>query len=291
MTNFNSLTRTSFKVCVLALLLLSLFTVPGVHAANNKNDQIGKFIWYDLLTDDAQKAQEFYGELFGWEFVEGKRFTAILHEGQKIGSVAEIRERSDGRKLARWIGSVSVLNIDKAVSFLHKEGGKIHEGPIELKNRGQVAFVTDPLGAQLGLVQSRKSTPSESTNTPGSWLWTELWTNDPESSIDFYSKLADFTSVEESDGYWILKSGGRWRAGVRDLFDESLEQRWVPVIQVVDVQDTLKLAIAQGGRVVLDETISSAGEHVAVLADPAGALFMVQQWRGMEQLEEGSEQS
>ena len=36
-------------------------TPTGVH-------ETGRFVWYDLLTDDVPGVERFYGELFGWEF-------------------------------------------------------------------------------------------------------------------------------------------------------------------------------------------------------------------------------
>jgi len=44
----------------------------------------GKFVWYDLLTEDLDRAKRFYGGLFGWEFeADGDDdYVSILHRGR-----------------------------------------------------------------------------------------------------------------------------------------------------------------------------------------------------------------
>ena len=45
----------------------------------------GKFVWYELVSKDAKRAQAFYGEVFGWKTVPfamggAKRLTvAVSH--------------------------------------------------------------------------------------------------------------------------------------------------------------------------------------------------------------------
>lgn len=51
----------------------------------------GKFVWFDLATDDQAGARAFYGTVFGWRFrpVEGasSSYTLIEHEGGKVGGM------------------------------------------------------------------------------------------------------------------------------------------------------------------------------------------------------------
>ena len=34
-------------------------------------DREGDFVWYELMTDNADAAQDFYGSLLGWDFTSG----------------------------------------------------------------------------------------------------------------------------------------------------------------------------------------------------------------------------
>jgi predicted enzyme related to lactoylglutathione lyase len=75
-----------------------------------------------------------------------------------------------------------------------------------------------------------------------------------------------------------LSIDGQWRAGMRAVFRPELEQRWVPVVRVNSVEQTVGLAGNLGGRVVLQTSAGEDEEATALLADPQGALFIVQEW-------------
>lgn len=251
----------------------------------------GKFVWHDLMTDDVAAARSFYGPLFGWSFEQNDRFTAIRRNERRIGSIVEVIDESGQPQVARWIGSLSVPDVDRAAALVASSGGKVHEDPSEMRNRGRVAFVSDPHGAQLVLVRNANGDPQDGIGRdPGDWLWDELWTDDPDDSVRFYMDLAGYSATEDIDGYRVLKSGDRWRAGVRTLFERDLEQRWVPVIKVASTEQVSEKAIGLGGRVILLTEDSGDGDAAALLADPSGALFIVQEWQGMEQAAEDTVQ-
>ena len=54
--------------------------------------QVGKFVWFDLLTNDVPGTKQFYGELFNWEF-EGAASDAsatIKNNGAAIGGIIKL---------------------------------------------------------------------------------------------------------------------------------------------------------------------------------------------------------
>ncbi len=296
MTKTLNLHRASFpKVFSSAILLAAFVTLAAcstvdtfdgtpVSPSESGKHLPGKFVWHDLMTEDVSAAKIFYGALFDWTFEERPRYSVIKHGNQRIGGLVEVQSRTGESRTARWIASLSVQDVDQASKILLEAGGVIHEGPSEMKNRGRVAFVSDPHGAQLVLIRSKNGDPEDSPANPGGWLWNELWTDDPEDSINFYKNLAGYNSTDEIDSYVVLKANGKWRAGVRSEFDKGLEQRWVPVIRVQNAEDVSKAAQSLGGRVIVAVDKSDDDEATALLADPGGALFMVQEWQGIEQL-------
>lgn len=252
--------------------------------SNSVNHLPGKVVWHDLLTSDVEAAKSFYGTLFDWSFEQGDQYVQIKRGTQPIGGIALVKNKSDEKHVARWIASLSVADVDKAAKFVLQSGGKIHEGPDELDNRGRVAFISDPHGAQITLVRLNAGDPADQGIDVGVWMWDELWTDEPSKSIEFYVDLADYTSVDELDDYWLLKKDEKWRAGVRALFDRELEPRWVPVIRVSSAAETSELAVSLGGKLIIATDTSTDTEHVALLADPSGALFMVQEWYGKDEI-------
>lgn len=247
----------------------------------------GKFVWHDLLTSDVGAAIKFYGELFKWTFERNDRYTIIQSNGKRIGGVINIPSKSTEYHVARWISSLSVQDVDKATDFILAEGGKVHKGPEQIEGRGRTALVSDPQGAQLALIRTQNGDPQDNRVGNNSWLWHELWISKPSESSEFYKKLAGYSAIEKIDDYWILKTKNKWRAGIRKLFNEAFEQRWVPVIKVDDVVSIATLAEQLGGKVLI--IISGdlkADDKAAVLADPSGGLVIVQEWSGENDPEE-----
>lgn len=244
----------------------------------------GKFIWHDLLTSDVATARTFYGRLLNWTFEQRDRYTIIKLDDKRIGGIIDIQPKSLERPAARWIASLSVPDVDQATSVVLANGGKIHQGPEQIGDRGWTALVSDPQGAQFALIRTKNGDPNDGPVEAGSWLWHELWTNKQGDSANFYKELAGYSTIEKLDSYWILKTGKKWRAGIRNLFNQALEQRWVPVIKVNDVKAISTLAKQLGGKVLIESENPDFVDQVALLADPSGALFMIQEWSGIDDL-------
>ena len=237
----------------------------------------GKFVWYDLLTTDVATAKKFYGELFGWSFKDQGRYTVVLNNGQAIGGIVKIQPKDNKEHAARWLASLSVPDVDQAATFVKESGGIIHEGPVEMKNRGRGVLVSDPQGAQILLLHSSSGDPADIDPPIGAWLWVELWSNKPEASAAFYEELGDYSVVQADNDYRFLWQG-KWRAGIRPIFDEELEVRWTPTVRVTDTIPASKLAEKLGGQVLVQPRETSTGDSVALIKDPVGGLLIVQRW-------------
>lgn len=264
----------------------SLIQPPDILTEKTLTYHPGKFVWHDLLTSDVATTKRFYGQLFNWTFEQRGQYTIISLHDKRIGGILDIQPVTPERHAARWISSLSVSDVDQAASVVLANGGKVHKGPENILDRGRVALVSDPQGAQLSLIHTKNGDPNDDDGpiAEGSWLWHELWTNNPDSSVNFYQELAGYSSVEELDSYLILKAGDKWRAGIRNLFNQALEQRWVPVIKVNDVKAISILAKQLSGKVIIEAENPDYADQVALLADPSGALFMVQEWSGIDTL-------
>ena len=168
--------------------------------------------------------------------------------------------------------------MDKAVSLVLKEGATIQYGTRELLNRGRGALVRDPLGAQLLLIYATDGDPEDKEPVIGPWLWHELWSNDTATSLAFYQKLIGYDFEGDKNDYLILMKNEQWRAGIRHSSDPELELRWLPVVRVADTEEIAVRAKEIGGKVLVEPQISASGGSIALLADPSGALFIIQRW-------------
>ena len=273
------------RALIILIIVFPLFTgcshklelTPVTSPATGVHHQ-GKFVWHDLLTPDAATAKNFYGELFGWSYKEQGRYTVILNNGQAIGGIVKIQPKDDKDHAARWLSSLSVADVDQAAAFVQASGGIIHEGPVDMQNRGRCVLVSDPQGAQVLLLNSLGGDPADNTEPPmGSWLWVELWSKSPKASVAFYEELAGYSAVKGESGYWFLWSD-KWRAGIRQLPHDSQEVRWTPTVRVTDTIAISKRAEKLGGLVLVQPREVSIGGSVALIEDPVGGLLIVQRW-------------
>lgn len=238
----------------------------------------GKFVWHDLVTDDVAKAKQFYTGLFGWTFEDKGGYTTIYHKSKAIGGMMHVAHNSEKKAEAVWLPSMSVENVDSAVSEVKAHKGSVLKGPLDMPQRGRGALVSDAQGAQIVLLHSKSGDPLDATPKIGDWLWNELWTSNPKESELFYRAIGKYDTVSKDGEYRILKNKGKWRAGIRDVSKEDTRSRWVSVVRVKDLQQSMEKVASLGGQVLMKPHKDIAEGKVAVIADNTGALLLIQRW-------------
>lgn len=117
---------------------------------------VGKFVWFDLFTHDLNAAGRFYEALFGWSFnpIEPGRnaVRTITRQGIPIGNAIQINREKNKVRKSRWLGYVSVEDVDRSTKLVEQNNGTIYMPPKALPNRGRVAVVKDPQGAVFAMV-------------------------------------------------------------------------------------------------------------------------------------------
>ena len=118
-------------------------------------------------------------------------------------------------------------------------------------------------------------------DTPGRWVWAELFTDDIGRAGDFYGKVFAWQLEDYSQGenrYLLARADGRPVAGiVHHVKSEDKERagQWLRLMSVADVAGAAASVAGSGGEVVLGPRQLDGRGEVAVLADPEGALFGV----------------
>lgn len=261
------------------------YHLPAITTSETGISRTGEFVWIDLVTDDVEAARQFYGELFDWQFREEGEILSVTSEGRRIAGIAR-RDADDADEAGRseagatgsaWISSLSVPDIDEAASRVKSSGGRIEIGPTDVGARGRAALVSDPGGAHFLLLSTRDGDPEPRTPAVGEWLWRELWTLDADEAIAFYEQLGGFEAVRSDfrdTTYFVLERGGEPRAGIVEDPHQKVDPLWVPYVRVESASDIVGRAGALGARLV------AQAEGAAILVDPTGAAFGVQEWEG-----------
>ena len=261
--------------------------IPAVTQQQTGQEKTGKFVWFDLLTDDVEAAKRFYGGLFGWRFeaTDHPRYTLVKQGGKPIAGIVAAKESSAKQSGGRWLASLSVPDVAAAVDLVRARGGRVYEAPRRIADRGVMAIVSDPQGAQLVLLRSRNGDPLDAHPSFNEWMWIELWTHDREAAVDFYRALAGYESrvIGDGDGgrYHLLMRDGVPRAGVVQLPWRDVRPTWAPYVRVADPGEIARKAKALGGRVFLEPSPDFEKGTIAIIVDPTGGVVIVQRWSGM----------
>ncbi len=261
--------------------------VPSLTLEPTQHRFTGKFVWRDLFTHDLQATSTFYQELFGWTFNDtassNKRVKTINRDGVPIANAVEIDPLKNNINESIWLGYVSVPDVDKAAGLVKVHNGTIYTKPKDLPNRGRIAVVIDGQGAILGLVNSPSGDPSDLADRQNNFIGSELWTSDLDKAINFYSALAGYKLVMVEVGagikYHLLTRDSVPRAGVVKISRDDVKPNWIPYIAVEDVLQTIAKTEKWGGKLLIKSSEEMRDNPLAIIADPSGAVFGIQQIR------------
>ena len=261
--------------------------VPPVTTAPTHVRLVGKFVWYDLFTHDLSSASRFYEELFGWSFFDtepkGKRVKTITRDGIPIANAIHIDPEKGNVNQSRWLSYMSVEDVDRASMFVKQNNGSIYIQPKNLPNRGRVAVVKDPYGALFALVGSSDGDPPDQGAVENHWMGSELWTTNLEAAISFYKLLVGYelqlVDVGSDSKYHMLMKDDQPRAGIVKIPWDNVKPDWLPYIAVEDVMTVAEKAKMLGGKLIVEPDENIREGRVAIISDPSGAVFAIQQLR------------
>src|ERR1700704_5910764 len=115
------------------------------------SNPFGSFIWYELMSSDADAAAKFYGSVIGWTIgarsdlsSSGKDYRMIVRsdggfEGGVLGLSGDMV--SHGAR-PTWLGYLHVSDVDATVRAITADGGKLLMSAMDL-SVGKIAMMAD----------------------------------------------------------------------------------------------------------------------------------------------------
>ena len=247
------------------------------------------FVWFDYVCSDLAKAQAFFGALFGWTTIEASQggYTMIANRGRPIGgyqNTAALHGAHMQHAHAHWIAFLQIERMHDTIAQLTARGGTVEKPPFAVGQMGTEALVRDPLGGGFALWEPAPgmAATGDYANVDGAWVWTELYTQDPDTALAFYEPIGGFThsTMQTPAGqpgpvrYEILESSGKGRAGIMKL--PNVPQMWMPYVQVADVDATVAKAKELGASSPMPaETVPGVGRIAAVMDPFGGAVGLL----------------
>lgn len=131
---------------------------PGTHIGARLVNQPGALSWNELGTTDAQKAGEFYTNVFGWkaqtqDMGNGTLYTTFLNGGQmNIAGMMQMTE-AWGDMPSHWGVYFTVADCDASAAKVTELGGQVLMPPTDIPAVGRFAVIQDPQGVVFNIIK------------------------------------------------------------------------------------------------------------------------------------------
>ncbi|MFE2495111.1 VOC family protein [Streptomyces scopuliridis] len=244
------------------------------------NQPAGTPTWIDLDVPDVERAKEFYGALFGWEYEAGAAaYTMCRLRGRAVAGFRQV-PASDSSATAPsglWCVYFATDDCDATAKRITDVGGVLTRDPLEIGDRGRMALAADPSGARFGLWQGRAHLGCEIVNEPGSLVRNDLSSPDPGPAREFYPAVFDFTldgndDLPGVDFSFLRRPDGHEIGGIVGV-PEAPSAAWQTLFEVADADAAAKRAVAAGGAAgIPSDTIYV---RMVKITDPFGNTFEV----------------
>ena len=116
------------------------------------NGSIGKFVWYDQMSNDLKASAAFYKSVIGWSIdansMNASEYSILKAGDAMIGGLMPIPEDSKRAGVRpAWMGYIGVDDVDVYAGKVKAAGGAIHREPTDIPDVGRFAVAADPTGA------------------------------------------------------------------------------------------------------------------------------------------------
>jgi len=250
----------------------------------------GDFIWYELMTPDAEGSKTFYDAVVGWNIGEGVaeyngyRMIGTADDGFTGGVLPITDEMQQHGARPTWLGYLNARDVDAKLAEIESAGGKTLMDATDIPNVGRIAMVADPQGAPFYVMkpippegkENQASTVFSPTDQ-GRCAWNELSTSDPVAARQFYGQQFGWTSdnfmpMGEHGEYRFIDNEGLTLGAIAGAM-EGQHPHWRFYFRVPSVGSAKQTVEAKGGKVIMGPMEVPGGDRIVIGIDPQGAEF------------------
>lgn len=246
----------------------------------------GRFVWYELMTTDPDKAMAFYQDIIGWSVMTqdmggevGDYSMFVNGETPHTGVMQLPEEAAKAGAPSHWLAYIGVPDVEQAITDATGMGAIKRMGPMSIPDVGEVAVLADPQGATFAVYNPSSDMEDPGEHQTGQIGWHELVTSDHEAAFDFYSKLVGWEKTSSFDMgpaglYQMYGVPGCELGGMYNVpADMPMPPAWLLYITVADIDAAVDRLKAGGGQVLNGPEDVPGGDRVAQCMDPTGAAF------------------
>ncbi len=246
---------------------------------------LGRFVWHELLTNDTAGAAAFYPKVLPWRTAPSSMpgYTIWMAGQTQIGGLMALPAEA-GATPPHWLIYVGTPNVDATCSQAQGLGARLIKPPGDIPNVGRFAVLSDPQGATFAVFTPGGGPPPGAPPAQGGFSWHELATTDVAAALRFYGQLFGWTKGPGHDMgamgvYQLFQHGGSQAGGMCNVQGPSTAPSWLSYVQVADSGRAVAAAKAAGGRLLHGPMEVPGGSWIAMMMDPQGGAFAVQEPR------------
>ncbi|MBI5230736.1 MAG: VOC family protein [Coriobacteriales bacterium] len=245
----------------------------------------GELTWVDLAAKDLEQQTRFYEGLFGWHHEDiptdqGPIYRMFTHDGHRIAGASQMNlEMEQTGMPSMWNTYLAAQDAEALAHRAEELGGRVVMPAMDVMAEGRMVGIQDPTGGTVFFWQAGEHGGAEEFGTPGTIMWGDLETRDPERAVAFYKELLgwDIQRAQSDQPYWTVSVDGQPEAGIMpmpEMIPSQVPPYWLDYFAVDDAQAAVDKARDLGATIDVEPTDVGVATF-AVLTDPAGATFAI----------------
>jgi predicted enzyme related to lactoylglutathione lyase len=251
------------------------------------------FIWYELVTNDMNKAVNFYKKVVGWDVKDagmpGFTYMIFGKGGKDVGGMMTWAGAGAPELPPEWMGHIHTTKLDEELKAVTDDGGTIVKPAQDIPGVGRFAVVLDPQKVKYLLFEPGKqeAPPRLGQMAVGNVGWHELLTDDASKAFEYYSRHYGWQKDLAHDmgamgTYQTFRSdkplytGGMMNRKGPGM-PEGIPPHWQFYFIVDDIEAAQKRVIEAGGKIVLPPMDVPGGSRILQATDDQNGHFALTQ--------------
>src|SRR6201996_1796888 len=115
---------------------------------NTRCSMADGFVWYELVTNDMEKAVAFYSKVVGWDVrdsgMPGMQYMLFGKDGKDVGGMMTWAGAGAPEMPPEWMGHIHTAKLDEELEAVTADGGTIVKPAQDIPGVGRFAVVLDP---------------------------------------------------------------------------------------------------------------------------------------------------
>lgn len=244
-----------------------------------------QFVWYELMTSNAEAAASFYASVVGWDIevaaMPGGSYTLLKAAGTRVAGLMTMPDEAcHAGSRPGWMGYVRVPDIDATTAAWTHQGGTLHRPATEIPSIGRFAVAADPQGAILTLFApvTGEAPSALPAGAPGTIGWHELLAADQEQVFPFYAAMFGWAKDTAMDMgpmgvYQIFNAGGAQIGAMMTKPASVPAPFWTFYVHVAGIESAVARIQAGGGQIIAGPMEVPGGQWIVQALDPQGISF------------------